>query len=94
MVGLLLVLSLCWLVWRGGFSAGVLVVAVGRVGLFVCGLLLVFWLVWLFLRSSSGVLIVGVSVFLLFVFLCFVAVFLSWFLWFVGFSVCGCGWFW
>lgn len=32
-------------------------------GLFVCGLLLVFWLVWLFLCSSSGVLIVGASVF-------------------------------
>lgn len=44
----------------------------------------------LVLRSSSGVLIVGVSVFfLLFAFLCFVAVFLSWFLWFAVF----CLWF-
>lgn len=89
-VGLPLVLSLCWLVCRGGFSAGVLVADVGRVGLFVCGLLLVF---------LSGVAVSvfffwcldrwGVCLFLLFAFLCFVAVFLSWFLWFAVF----CLWF-
>lgn len=38
---------------------------------FVCGLLLVFCLVWLFLCSSSGVLIVGASVFFVVCFLVF-----------------------